>query len=319
MIIKNNLKKNILYILYTLLVVFILFNIFLIIQAYSFTHSVNESSEKLKDQSILSKLLIGQKIPRAYNDSLPVRQFETVRIPAKGDNSLEAWVLKTDSVPKGFFILFHGYTDNAESMLSNAYLLLDMGYDVMLPNFIGTGNSYGDYSTMGGKEAENVKQAYDYAIQELHADNISLLGMSMGAAAISKAMHDYNLEVNCIILEAIYGKLTDAVSVRMPIKNKVFTYGLTFWGSVLNNFNGFKMNPQDFVKDFRAPTLMLYGGKDQRIPTQEALRIYNNIGSDIKECYMFTDAEHENYSHKWPEEWATVVSEFLTDKVENQQ
>lgn len=317
---NNRTKKILLRLLYIIIAVFVFFNIIAAIQAYAMTHFVNKTPEQVAEQGTLSMLFTGMDVPRPVSNAVPDRPFQLVSIPAEGDNTMEAWVIKTDSVSKGLFILFHGYTDHAESMLHEAYPLLDMGYDVLIPNFRGAGNSYSNQSTIGYLEAANVKEAYDYAVRELKPTNISLLGMSMGAAAITKAMHDYQLPVKCVILEAPYGRMFDAVGVRMgkmiPVMGTPMTYLMTFWGGAVNGFNAFGMNPDEFVKDIKVPTLLLYGGKDQHIPVDESLRIYNNIGAQVKDAHMFAEATHESYPRSWLDEWKSTVSAFLKDKVE---
>lgn len=316
---NNKLKKNLLRLLYFVLSVFVIINIIAAIQAYSMTHYVNKSVEEASEQGTISMLFTGADLPRPVSDELPSRAYETVQIPADGDNTMEAWYIKTDSVSKGVFLLFHGYTDHCSSMLYEAYPLLDMGYDVLIPNFRGSGNSYSNQTTIGSLEAENVKQTYDYAVKNLNSKNISLLGMSMGAAAITKAQHDYQLPVQCIILEAPYGRMFDAIGVRIgkvPVIGSPLTYLMTFWGGAVNGFNAFKMNPEDFVKDIQVPTLLLYGGKDQHIPINESFRIFNNIGAKNKDSHQFAEATHESYPRKWQTEWTNTVSSFLENKVD---
>lgn len=314
----NKPKKLILRIFYIFLILFLIWNITSAIQGYAFTHYADQS-QNTGEQSMISQLLTGATLYRPESKTVPERPYQTVNIPAGEGKSLEAWYMKTDSVSKGLFIMFHGYMDNHESLLAEAYPLLEMGYDVLLPNFMGSGKSYGKTTTIGYREAQNVKQAYDYAKNDLKADHISLLGMSMGAAAISKAMHDYDLPVDCVVLEAIYGRMVDAALVRLgtfPVVGKPAAYTIVFWGGVINGFNAFSMNPEKFVADIKVPTLMLYGGEDKWIPVAEAQRIFDNIGSNTKELYMFADANHEYYGQKWTEEWANVISAFLEKNVE---
>lgn len=136
-------------------------------------------------------------------------------------------------------------------MLNQAYILLDMGYDVLLPDFMGSGNSYGNQTSLGYLEALNVKQTYEYVVTKLNQKHVILVGFSMGAAAIIKAQHDYNLPVDNIIIEAPYGRMLDAVSIRMgtiPVISKLTSVLMTFWGGTLGGFNAFEMNPEEYVK-----------------------------------------------------------------------
>ncbi|PXV69211.1 hypothetical protein CLV62_101480 [Dysgonomonas alginatilytica] len=317
---KKTGKKSLLKLLYLIIALFVLLNVFAAIQAYSMTHFVENSDMKKADVEFsagnaVKAIVFGIDLPRPKSDIIPDRPYENVTIPAEDGNTLEAWVMPTDSVSKGMVILFHGYGDEKSSMLSHACILLDMGYDVLMPNFMGSGNSYGNGTTLGYLEAKNVKQTYDYAVSQLNQKHITLLGFSMGAAAITKAQHDYNMAVDGIILEAPYGSMLDAVSIRMgtiPVISKFTAALMTFWGGKLSGFNAFEMNPEEYVKTVNTPTLMMYGGQDLRIPGEESVRIFDNISSKDKTLHMFPEAKHEDYTLKYPQEWKNIVSNFLS-------
>lgn len=312
-------KKSLRSLLYLLIGLFVLLNVFAAIQAYSMTHFVEKSDLDKTDLQFtvgnaIKAIAFGIDLPRPKTKVIPNRPFETVTIPADEQNLLNAWVMHTDSVPNGMAILFHGYGDEKSGMLDQAYILLDLGYDVLLPDFMGSDKSYGNQTSLGYLEAQNVKQVYEYATNKLQQKQIILIGFSMGAAAITKAQHDYNLPADKIILEAPYGKMLDAVSIRMgsiPIISKLTSVLMTFWGGTLGGFNAFEMKPEEYVKTINTPTLMLYGGLDSRIPQEESVRIFTNIGSKYKSSYMFPESIHEDYTIKYKEEWTHIVSNFL--------
>lgn len=312
-------KKSLRSLLYLAIALFILLNVFAAIQAYSMTHFiVNSDTEKANVEftagNAIKAIIFGIDLPRPMTKTTPDRPFETVSIAANDKNSLEAWVIRTDSASKGISILFHGYGAEKSSMLNQAYILLDMGYDVLLPDFMGSGNSYGNQTSLGYLEALNVKQTYEYVVTKLNQKHVILVGFSMGAAAIIKAQHDYNLPVDNIIIEAPYGRMLDAVSIRMgtiPVISKLTSVLMTFWGGTLGGFDAFEMNPEEYVKKIKTPILMMYGGQDPRIPQEESIRIFTNIGSQNKTLQIFPEAIHEDYTIKYKEEWISMVDDFL--------
>ena len=138
----------------------------------------------------------------------------------------------------------------------------------------------------------------------------------MGAAAIIKAQHDYNMLVDKIIIEAPYGRMLDAVSIRMgtiPLISKFTSVLMTLWGGILGGFNAFEMNPEEYVKTINTPTLMMYGGQDPRIPQEESIRIFTNIGSPNKTLHAFSEAIHEDYTVKNKQKWTNIVGDFLKE------
>jgi len=312
---KKFLKRGLIFIL----VIFVFVNIFVAIQAYSSTH-FHEQGANLQHNDILSNkeiaqmLITGVKIikPRAHIE--PNRKYKSIKIKSEENKFLSAWVLQTDSVHKGSVILFHGYKDEKSMFLNYAYELLDMGYNTILVDFMGSGDSYGLQSTIGYKEAENVKTTFDYVANELKEEKIYMLGFSMGAAAITKALYDYNLPAKGLIIEAAYGRMFDTVKIRLSDAG-IMSYPMAglfcFWGSVFNGINAFKMNPEEYVRQINVPALIACGGRDQYIPQSETQRIFNNLASKNKILKFYPEAKHELYIGKYPDEWKKTVRDFL--------
>lgn len=70
-------------------------------------------------------------------------------------------------------------------MLDKAEACLNMGYNTLLVDFMGSGGSKGTQTTIDYKEAAEVKDCYQYLKQQGHT-NIHLFGTSMGAIAITR-------------------------------------------------------------------------------------------------------------------------------------
>src|SRR5437773_2704643 len=69
---------------------------------------------------------------------------------------IQCWSIKTDSA-KGTVILFHGYGGQKSSLLGKSNEFIEQGYNTLLVDFMGSGGSEGNQTTMGYKEAEEVK------------------------------------------------------------------------------------------------------------------------------------------------------------------
>lgn len=314
-------KKSLVQLSIFLLLIFILMNVFSAIQAYSCTHFTSPSTHlkpnaKLSGAEIIKMLIFGVNIPKPSTKKYPDRDYEEVKITATDNQSLCAWLIKTDSVSKGLIIYFHGYGDEKSQMLDYAYQTLNLGYDALLVDFMAAGCSDGYRSTVGYLEASNVKSAFDYASNELKEENIYLFGFSMGAAAIIKAQHDCDMQVSGIIAEACYGKMYDTIRVRLG-KASFISYPLAcmfaFWGGLLNDMDAFDMNPEEYAKNINVPTLIACGEKDQYIPREETLRIFDNIRSEKKVLTFYPESTHELHIKKYPDEWKRNIGDFLTN------
>lgn len=300
---------------------FFILNILVAVQAYSFTHFVNTeaSPEDSKDMSTIGLshlLLTGIELPRPESLTLPKIPYELINIPTGDNKNICGWLLKAQTPKKGIVLFFHGYMNDKTLLLDYAYEFTTMGYDALLIDFMGAGCSYGNQTTIGYKEAEDVKTTFDYAKTRMKEKRIFLMGFSMGAAAILKAQHDYGLPANGIIAEASYGKLFDTIKARAEIMglgkaSKAGTYLFSFWMSVTNFIDVFDMEPDCYVKHITIPTLIACGGKDQYIPREETLRIYENLSSKHKKLIFYPESKHELYIYKYPTEWRNNIQLFL--------
>ena len=85
--------------------------------------------------------------------------------------------------------------------------LIPLGYNTMLVDMRAHGNSEGIVNSIGYKESEEVKLAYDH-ISKKGEKNIVLWGMSLGAVIITKAIWQYDLKPQKIILEMPFRQVT---------------------------------------------------------------------------------------------------------------
>lgn len=297
---------------------FILINIIAAFHAWKFTHFNTASAHKTADPGKLSTgqklktLFFGISHPRPENKQQPAFPFEVVSL--QSNKKIECWYIKTDTPAYGTVILFHGYGGDKSSMLDKAGVFLKLGYHVLLADFMGSGGSEGNQTTIGYKEAEQVKTCYDY-VSSAGEQNIYFFGTSMGAVAIMKAMKDYPLEPKGLILECPFGTLYQTVKSRFrSMRVPAFPMAglLVFWGGTLNGFRAFDHKPVVYACHITSPVLLLYGGKDEKVSREETDNIFRNLQGP-KQLKVYEDAGHENYLLRYKEQWSSDVQLFLKE------
>lgn len=301
--------------LITVTVIFMVMNVIAAFHAYKFTHFATDSRRKTTKEEAISFpekckiLLFGIDLPRPENKVKPEVDYQTVIL--QSNKKLECWWLPTANA-KGTVIVFHGYGSSKAGMLDKAYLFQQMGYNVLLPDFMGSGGSEGNQTTIGYKEAENVKTCYDH-IQQKGEKNIVLFGTSMGAASILKSFHDYPLSPKSIIIECPFGSTYKTVQARFKMLHvPAFPMAalLTFWGGAENGFNAFGHNPTNYAKSVHCPTLLLYGEKDEKVSRAEIDEIYQNLQGP-KQLQTLPEAGHDNYLKQYKDLWYETVKGLL--------
>lgn len=315
---KKNRKRILKIVLLVFLSIFAFMNIIAYFHAYKFTHFASsnivktDSPKKLSVFEKMKTIVTGIDNPRPINTILPTQKFETIKL--KSNKEIECWSIRADS-SKGTVIIFHGFSGQKSSMLDKSDEFLKLGYSTFLVDFMGSGGSEGNQTTMGFYEAEQVKTCFDYLHQK-GEKNICLFGTSMGAVAILKAIDDYSICPSSIILECPFGSMYKTVCARfkaMNVPSFPMAGLLVFWGGIQNGFWAFGHNPANYAKSVHCPTLLLYGEEDLNVSKDEINDIFQNLKGS-KKLVTFPCAGHENYLNKYKNEWINAVDLFLSKK-----
>lgn len=295
---------------------FILLNIVVICHAYKFTHYYNVGEIKvtpLKEKSgwdNTKDLLFGFNAVKQVN-SIPDSNYKSVYLTTKENLKLEAWLMQVPNA-KGTIAMFHGHGSKKSAILTEAYSFHKMGYNTLLLDFRAHGSSEGNTCTIGYREAEDVELAYNYLKQQGET-NIVLWGISLGAATITKAVNDYGITPQKIILEMPFGSLPDAVKGRvkiMGLPQEPISTLLTFWGGVQNGFWAFNLKPSEYAKKIKCPVLLQRGTNDARVTKMETQEIFDNISTN-KKWVEYASSAHQSLCSNEHEKWVMEVSAFL--------
>lgn len=254
--------------------------------------------------------LIGLKQEKLVG-TIPDSAYSTIKLKTKNKLTLDAWLIKVPNA-RGTIVLFHGIGSEKSANLSQSNTFNQFGYSTLLVDFRAHGQSEGNTCTIGYREAEDVKLAYDY-LKNNGEKHIILYGISMGAATVTKAVADYNLTPDKIILEMPFASLPATVEGKMRMVGlpaEPIGGLLTFWGGTLNGFWAFNMKPKEFVKKFKCPVLLQWGRKDKGVTEAEINQLYKNIPTE-KKLVIYENSGHENLCENEPDKWEETIADFL--------
>lgn len=263
------------------------------------------------------KLFTGPKYPRPEIRDRPVYQYDTLRLSTKNGLPIDAWLIRTDSQPRGTVILFHGVGGTRMNNIDEANEFRYKGYRVMMLDFRGHGNSGGSTTTIGMREAEEVKLAFDY-VEGLGEKNIFLFGSSMGAVAVARAVAKYQLQPSGLILEMPFYSLQTYLKARagqIGFPTQPFAFFTTFWIGVEKGFNGFSHRMTRYMKEVKCPVLLQWGTLDAYVNEEETGEIFEATASPRKKLVVYNGAEHESLLRKDPGQWRMETDSFLQSAV----
>ncbi|MEO0457313.1 MAG: alpha/beta fold hydrolase [Cyanobacteria bacterium P01_A01_bin.114] len=202
-----------------------------------------------------------------------------------------------------------------DRVLAPAQAFHQLGYDIVLVDFRGVGGSSGHTTTVGAREANDVVTVVNYLKQQTTLADAPLIlyGVSMGSAAILKAVGQAKIQPDAIILELPFARLLTGVKTRLSAAGiPPFLTGelIVLWGSLQHGFNGFAHNPVNYAKGVDCPTLVLHGQHDKWTTQAEIDDIVENLEGQ-KQLMVFPDAGHQLLITVDKAKWQATIAQFL--------
>jgi alpha-beta hydrolase superfamily lysophospholipase len=211
--------------------------------------------------------------------------------------------------------LFHGYAASKSTLLTTASAFHQLGYATLLVDFYGSGGSSGSGTTIGVKESRDVVAVLEYMRRTWPGRKIVLYGISMGGAAVLRAVAEHGVKADGLIIEATFDSLLSTGKKRfraMGLPASPFAELLLFWGGVQNGFDAFAHNPVDYARAVKQPALILHGEKDERTTVEEARSIAWAIGAHAR-FIAYDGLGHMPIVEARREDWSRDIAKFLDE------
>lgn len=237
---------------------------------------------------------------------------ETVRFTAADGLELEAWHVPAGVDARGSVILVPGWGSARDTLLDQAGELRRLGWHVLLLDLRGTGGSAGERCTLGISEALDVLAAAAYLARRDPRPPV-LLGVSLGASAVLRAVAVHDLTPRGVILESCFADLRATTQARFRLMGLPGSPGaelLLFWGGLDLGLDPWSHAPRRYAARVRPPVLLLQGELDPTVPPAEAAALQAAFPGPTRRV-DFPGAGHVSLLGADPARWRTEVAAFL--------
>ena len=232
-------------------------------------------------------------------DNLKLHSYEIIN-----ENKTDKWA-----------IVVHGYICEGKLVSSKAKHFYEMGYNVLVPDLRGHGNSQGDYIGMGWDDRLDIIDWIDYIVENNPNAEIALHGTSMGSATVLMVSGEKLPEnVKAIIADCGYTSAWDEFSHQLkslfnlpsfPIMNLSNMVTMVRAGYSLKEASAINQ-----VKKATVPILYIHGDKDDLVPYYMMDELYNATNSP-KEKLTVEGAEHAKADLVNPQLYWNTIYDFL--------
>jgi len=229
--------------------------------------------------------------------------------------TLRGWYLSTKD-RRHLIVLVHGMWSSWLEMAALGRDLHQNGFDVLLFDLRGHGQSDPSRLYLGRRERNDIRAVMEWAESVGFAeDRIGWLGYSMGASTLLMEAAR-NPRIHAAVIDSPYGDLPKLLNTQLSQHS-----GLPGWfnpGILLAARLVYGVRTDDLVpiRDARAwgqrPLLLIHGESDSIVPVDQAQKLAEAIGSS---CLTLTlpGVEHVQAYQSDPENYVRLVGRFFNN------
>jgi fermentation-respiration switch protein FrsA (DUF1100 family) len=244
--------------------------------------------------------------------------FEKLEIKSYDGLTLRGYYLPASKLTKKTAILAHGYSSRAlPDMGSFAQLYHDVfGYNVLLPDDRGHGESEGAYIGFGWHDRFDYLKWIQTAIQKVGEDaQIVLHGLSMGGATVLMTSGEKLPEqVKCIVSDCAYTSVKDILSYQCRRIYKLPPTPFVELTSLICKLRaGYFFGEASAlrqIKKAQRPILFIHGTEDTFVPTAMIHQLYDACPT-YKEKVLIENAGHALSYATDADSYTNHVANFL--------
>lgn len=239
-------------------------------------------------------------------------------------NSIDSLRLHASYIPgkedeHHFAVIIHGIWDSCEGMGIYAQEYAKKGWNILLPDLRGFGQSEGDYAGYGNDDRYDIIEWIYWIIKRDPEAQILLHGTSMGAATTLMVTGESLPEnVKCAISDSSYTSVKEEFSnayKRLDKKTAIIPAWLAMpilrlEVMIRAGFDFYKVRPIDAVKNSKTPTLFLHGDADTFISPSMCRELFD-AAKCKKEFCMILGADHIDGVWVDPKKYWSKIDDFL--------
>lgn len=242
-------------------------------------------------------------------------------ITSNDDLKLKAIYLPADEKAAKTAILAHGYMGNAETMSNFAKMYHDWGYNVLIPDARGHGQSAGEYIGFGWPERKDYVQWIDKVMKVNGQDEIiTLFGLSMGAATVMMTSGEaLPGNVKAIVEDCGYSSADAELAYQLKDMYGLPKFPLVPMTSLITKIRaGYFFGAASSVKQLqtnKTPMLFIHGDADKFVPFSMLETVYEATNGP-KEKYIVPGAGHAKAYKTDKKKYQEKVSNFLNKYID---
>ena len=278
-------------------------------------------SKRREDETIPCKNSLFERNADNINLKTGYKWYDTtykqeVTIKSRKGKTLHAMEFRNPENTNVWAVVLHGWTNVKRELSSYAMEYYNRGFNVLIPDLRGHGNSESKFVSMGWLDRLDVTDWLYSIAEENPKAKIIIHGVSMGGATTmmttgEKLPENVVLAVEDCGFTGVKDILADQCDRKYHLPSKVFIPIVSLVNKLMNGFFLGEASSIKQLKKSKTPTLFIHGDKDNFVLPSNLDPVFNACAAP-KEKYIVKGAEHALSSHWFHEEYWQVVDKFLS-------
>jgi uncharacterized protein len=244
-------------------------------------------------------------------------QYSDIAFPSSDGLTMRGWWLE-GSQENSVIIMVHGVdanrADPSVKMLEIASQLVSHGYNVMMFDLRGHGESDGSHVSAGYFEKRDVLGAVNYSHQKGKTE-IGILSYSMGAASSLMAAAETQ-DIQAVVADSSYADLEEIINYQFSIRSSLpgfFIPLILFMNKAMYGIDFPSVKPVESIKNIAIPVFIIVGGQDDTVSTDQAQREYEASRNPQSQLWIVPEAKHTQSYVSRPQEYIGKVESFFDE------
>lgn len=219
-------------------------------------------------------------------------------------------------------ILCHGYMGKGADMTEPARIFSQNGFNVLLPDARGHGESEGKAIGLGWPDRKDLKKWIKFIVKRDPNARIVLYGISMGAVTVMNSLGERLQEnVKAAIEDCGYSSLWEELSYQLKRQYKLPAFPFIYMADLVVKLRqGWWIHDADSAAQLKksdTPILVIHGEKDKSVPFEMSDRLFL-ASKGPKRRLVVKDAGHGDAYIVGGEGYWKVVFDFINSHINPQ-
>ena len=265
------------------------------------------NTDKTENESVL------KEAKKLYQNINPDR----VTMASYDDLILKADYIENNNKSDKAVILMHGFRKQRVDMGNYVKYYLDRGFNILMPDARGHGESEGNYYGYGWHDRLDMLKWIDYLVNKETMNHIILHGNSAGAATVLMTSGEkLTKQVKGIIADSGFTSMNDELKHQLKNLYGIPSFPLLKLTSVITKIRaGYyfsEVTALEQVKKNKLPLFIIHGDADELVPTEMSKLIYKAANVDNKRLWIVPETGHIKAYETETIEFEKRLDDFLT-------